>query len=161
MEGAGGRVTGQVIQLVRFLPADPCALCRRMTSPWQVAQELMTDEERRQRQAAAATAPKNAADHYWRDLPQLNTVGYLTTTAGALAAGYVIGWVTGRFAPPFSRLQMNLGAPLLDVTDVDETPRSECTCRRVRGMADQAAPDALITAPTHWPRPQTMGKSAT
>jgi len=161
LEGGSGRITGQVIQLVRFLPADPCALCRRMTVPWRVAQELMSEDERKQRRAAAAAARErgNPADHYWHDVPQLNTVGYLTTTAGAMAAGYVVGWVTGRFVPPFSRLQMNLAAPFFDVTDVDEKPRPDCPCRRVRGMADQAIAEALITAPTHWPRPQTLGES--
>jgi hypothetical protein len=118
-----------------------------------MAQEPMSPEEREQRRTAAAAAQKDGRDAgaYWRDPPQLNTVGYLTTTLGAMAAGYAIGWVTGRFDPPFRRLQMNLVAPDLDVTDVDVKPLSSCPCRRMRGGADQAAVDALINAPTHWP----------
>jgi molybdopterin-synthase adenylyltransferase len=152
LEGRNGVVSGQVIQCVRFLPRDPCPFCRDMILPERVAQELMSEVERAQRRAAADTARKRGEDArgYWRDQPQLNTVGYLTTAAGALAAGY-IGWLTGRFDPPFTRLQMNLVAPYLDVTDADSAPKLDCTCRRALGWADQGAADALITAPSHWP----------
>jgi hypothetical protein len=75
--------------------------------------------------------------------------------AGSMAAGFAIGWLTGRFDPPFKRLQLNLGAKFLDVTDSDEIPQRGCICRRVRGWADQAA-DALITAPDHWPPPKRL-----
>lgn len=161
LEGTRGKVTGQVIQIVRFLAADPCALCRDMIVPWRVAQELMSDEERAQRRASALAAARDetaadagtaAAAGYWRDMPQLNTVGYLTTTAGAMTAGYAIGWITGRFDPPFERLQLNLSAPLLETADIPTPPRARCSCRRVQGYADQARADQLISAPLHWPR---------
>ncbi len=76
-----------------------------MINPTQVAQELMNDEEREQRRRVAMEAESKGQDGnpYWKNLPQLNTVGYLTTMAGALAAGYVIGWLTGRFDPPFRK----------------------------------------------------------
>jgi hypothetical protein len=153
LEGQGGKVTAQVLQIIRFLAADPCALCRGLVSPQRLAQELMSPEECAQRSAAARKAEEQNADAnaYWHDMPQLNTVGYLTTTAGAMLAGYAIGWLTGRFDVPFERLQLNLTGKLLDVTDCEELPRPDCTCRRVRGWADQAAADALITAPGHWP----------
>lgn len=153
LEGAAGAVTGQIAQFVRFLPADPCALCRGMINPGRLAQELMPETERQQRRAAAAAARYQGDDGhaYWLEEPQLNTVGYLTTATGALAAGYAIGWVTGRFKPPFSRLQMNLVAPYLDVTDLVQEPRRGCACRRARGWADQGNVDALISAPDHWP----------
>ena len=153
LEGRDGRVSGQVVQLVRFLADDGCALCRRMITPWRLTQELMSEEERAARRVAALQAAGRGepAGGYWRDVPQLNTVGYLTTVAGAMAAGYAIGWITGRFEPPFGRLQLNLSAPLLDVTDVDDPPQSECPCRRARGTADQGAVDALISPPAHWP----------
>jgi hypothetical protein len=152
LEGNGGTVTGQIAQFVRFLAADPCALCRGMIVPERVKQELMGDGERAQRRAAAAAARLRGenAGGYWFEEPQLNTVGYLTTAAGALAAGYAIGWLSGRFEPPFSRLQMNLVSPFYDVTDVNEIPRPYCACRRVRGWADQGNVDALVTAPNHW-----------
>ncbi|MBI3864175.1 MAG: ThiF family adenylyltransferase [Planctomycetia bacterium] len=158
LEGQGGSVTGQIAQIVRFLPADACALCRGMVQSVKLHQELMSEEERERRREAARAAAirgENAAA-YWSDEPQLNTVGYLTTAVGALTAGYVLGWLTGRFATPFERLQMNLVAPFLDVTDNHVTPRADCTCRRVRGWADQAQADALISAPGHWPSVQLV-----
>ena len=158
LEGSAGKVTGQIAQFVRFLAADPCALCRGMIVPERLTQELMSESEREQRRAAAAAADLRGDDArgYWFEGPQLNTVGYLTTATGALAAGYAIGWLTGRFEPPFSRLQLNLVAPYLDVTDSDQAARSDCACRRIRGWGDQADADALITAPRHWPPVQQV-----
>ena len=72
------------------------------------------------------------------------------SSGGGMGASHAIGWITGRFDPPFRRLQMNFAAPHLDVTDVDVLPRPHCPCRRIRGWADQAGVDALITAPDHW-----------
>ena len=152
LEGGGGIVTGQCLQFVRFLSSDPCALCRDMVSSQRISQELMSDAERATRRQAAQNAKAKGEDPgpYWSEQPQLNTVGYLTTTAGALAAGYAIGWLTGRFDPPFSRLQANLVAPFWDVTDFHPPVRDECPCNRVRGWGDQANADALISAPYHW-----------
>jgi hypothetical protein len=158
LEGKAGQISGQIIQLVRFLSSDPCALCREMIDPLRVAEELMSPEDREARQAEAQAAVESGRDPnpYWRGLPQLNTVGYLTTTAGAMAAGYAIGWITGSFDPPFSRLQMNLGSPFLDVHEVQQEPRSSCSCSRRRGWADQASADALISAPPHWLPPELI-----
>lgn len=152
LEGQEGTITGQILQLIRFLAADPCALCRGLILPERLARELMSPQERVQRQMAAAEARERGDDPhpYWHDDVQLNTVGYLTTIAGAMAAGYAIGWLTGRFDPPFNRLQMNLTERFFDVTDSQNERRSECICSRVRGWADQAVADALITAPSHW-----------
>jgi ThiF family len=153
LEGSQGDVTGQIIQLTRFLAADPCALCRGLVLPNRLAQELIDPEERERRRAASAAAVEQGmdGDAYWRDVPQLNTVGYLTTTAGAMAAGYAIGWLSRRFDPPFERLQLNLGGKFVDATNSEEVPRADCVCRRVRGWADQASGDAMITSPSHWP----------
>ena len=153
LEGDAGRVTGQIAQFVRFLPADPCVLCRDMIDPRRVAQELMSPEERANRRAAAAAAQEggNAPDPYWLNERQINTVGYLTSTVGAMLAGYAIGWLTGRFNPPFERLQMNFVAPFLDVTDLDQAQRADCPCAKFRGWADQGCADALVSAPPHWP----------
>jgi molybdopterin/thiamine biosynthesis adenylyltransferase len=158
LEGSGGKVTGQILQLVRFLTTDPCALCRRMTDSRRLTQELMSAEERARRQAAAADALRRGEppDPYWAEEAQLNTVGYLTTVAGALAAGYAIGWITGRFDPPFTRLQANLVAKFLDTTDLDETASVDCSCRKVRGWADLGNAHAQVTAPPHWPTPRNL-----
>ena len=153
LEGENGKITGQVLQLVRFLAADPCALCREMVFPHRIAEELMSPEEREFRQAEAEAARNRGEDPnpYWQGIPQLNTVGYLTGIAGAMAAAYAIGWITGRFSPPFSRTQMNLVAEYFDVQDIPASPRELCSCRRGRGHADQGQIDALISAPSHWP----------
>jgi molybdopterin/thiamine biosynthesis adenylyltransferase len=153
LEGQSGRLTGQVMQFVRFLSSDPCALCRQLIVPPRLAQELMSQEERDQRRRAAQEALRrgDAANPYWHNEPQLNTVGYLTTTAGAIIAGYAIGMITGRFDAPFSRLQINLSDPAYDVHDITDDSRPECTCRKVRGWAQQSDRFSLISAPTHWP----------
>ena len=153
LEGENGNVTGQVAQFVRFLAADPCALCRGMIVQSRLNQELMSDEELAQRRAAAKEAQQRGEDPdpYWRAQPQINTVGYLTTAVGAMIGGYAIGWITDRFDAPFERMQMNFVSKYLDVTDLHQTQRSDCACGRFRGWADQGKADALITAPDHWP----------
>ncbi len=156
LEGDEGRVTGQIAQFVRMLAADPCVLCREMIDPRRVAQELMSADERAQRLIAAAEAERRGddPDPYWQTQRQINTVGYLTTSVGAMIAGYAIGLLTKRFDPPFQRLQMNFVARYLDVTDLPQQQRTDCSCARFRGWADQANADALISAPTHWPIPK-------
>jgi molybdopterin/thiamine biosynthesis adenylyltransferase len=154
-EGSGGKVTGQIIQLISFFAKDPCALCRRMIDSQQVAQELMTESERGRRRVAAGEASTRGdnPNRYWRETPQLNTVGYLTTVAGAMATGYVIGMLTRRFDLPFTRMQMNLSARFLDVTDVPDLRRDHCDCNRLAGSADQGGIDPFVTAPWHWAKP--------
>lgn len=124
----------------------------RLVVPGRLTQELMSAEERVQRQRAAQEARERGSDGnpYWHEIAQLNTVGYLTTVAGAMIAGYAIGWLTGRFDAPFERLQLDLTAKLLGVVDPQDVSRPDCVCRRVRGLADQAMADALISPPSHW-----------
>ena len=151
LDGEGGVVTAQVMQFRRFLAADPCPRCRGMITQWQLNQELMSPEERERRQAdAEAARARGTEPHaYWRDEPQLNTVGFLTTAAGALAAGYAMGWITDRFGLKSSLLEASLLLPSL--TPRADSVRPECTCTRVRGWADQGERYTLITAPAHWP----------
>ncbi|MBI3568923.1 MAG: ThiF family adenylyltransferase [Gemmatimonadetes bacterium] len=153
LEGGDGRVTGQIIQFVRYLAADACAWCRATIDPVRLAQELASPAERARRLSAAAEAIARGepGDPYWRHERQLDTVGYLTTTAGSLVAGYAIGWLTARFDPPFARLQMNVTAPGLETIDCDTNPRDDCVCRRMRGWAEQASSEAFVVAPAHWP----------
>ena len=158
LEGSEGVVRGQIIQLLRWLPADPCALCRGLIDPRRVSQELMSEQERESRRAAAQAAnPGGEPDSaYWEEIPQLNTVGYLTTTAGALAAGYAVGWITGRFEPPFERLQMNLVAREFEVIAWEDETSDKCACRRVRGWGHQGYAEAWVTAPEHWPPAEVL-----
>lgn len=159
LEGQSGRVTGQVLQLVRMLPADPCVYCREMVDAVRVTQELMGPEEQARHQAAArqAVARGESGRPYWRDSAQLNAVGYLTTATGALAAGYAIGWLTGRFEPPFEVLQADLAQPEWAVTDRPTIVARPCGCGDLYGVADQGVEHALILAPEHWPRPELTG----
>ena len=152
LAGADGTVTAQVAQFRRCLASDPCMRCRGMISQWRLNQELMSLEERRQRREDADAARLRGEDPtaYWRDEPQLNTVGYLTTAAGSLAAGYAIGWITGRFEPRFTTLEASLLVPSLAVIR-EEPLNSECHCTMARGWADQGARYSLITAAPHWP----------
>jgi tRNA A37 threonylcarbamoyladenosine dehydratase len=153
LEGQCGQVSGQVIQLARFLSSDPCALCRDMVDPRRVAQDLMSPEEQERRRQAADAAMKRGDDPnpYWHLEPQLNTVGYLTTAAASLAAGYSIGYLTGRFKTPFSRIQLNLNSSYLDVVEPHDVVRKDCPCSRIRGSADQGSADAFVHTPSHWP----------
>jgi molybdopterin/thiamine biosynthesis adenylyltransferase len=153
LEGRDGHVTGQIGQLVRLLPDDRCVICRGVIRLDLVAFELMSDEEKASRRAAAAAAEAAGEDPnpYWKTAPQINTVGSVTTTIGALAANYAIGWITGRFVPPFSRLQMNLIDPLLGVDDYDRSRADECICQQIRGWADQGVAKSVISVPSHWP----------
>jgi molybdopterin/thiamine biosynthesis adenylyltransferase/proteasome lid subunit RPN8/RPN11 len=155
LEGRAGQITGQIVQLTRVLPADPCPYCRGTVNPVRLQQELMSPDERARRRAAAERAGvlDERNNGYWEDLPQLNTVGYLTTAAGAMAAAYAVGLISGRFAPPFSRLQLNLSAAEFDAVEAGGVSRPSCACRRVRGLADQGRADAYVTAPLHWPPP--------
>lgn len=152
IEGRDGRVTGQIGQLVRFLSNDPCALCRGMVDPKRAREELLADgnRERRRTEATAGPAETPAVPVDPGAISQIDTVGYITTVTGTLAAGYVIGWLSGRFDAPFERLQMNFVADCLDVTNRKQIPRADCTCRRVRGWADQGA-ESSFEPPAHWP----------
>lgn len=147
IEGANGRVTGQIIQLVVFRPDDPCPICRGMIDPVRVSQELMSLEEREAIKKAAGEGSVPPEAH---EIPQIDTVGYITTISGTLAAGYVIGWLTGRFEPPFERMQMNLVAECLDVTNRPQKHDPSCNCRSSRGLGDTGRAFAPFKVPAHW-----------
>ncbi|KAA2244262.1 ThiF family adenylyltransferase [Salinarimonas soli] len=158
IEGRDGVVTGQIIQLVRFLAADPCPACRGMISTVRLRQELLSPEERltAAQQAAEAIARGERPDPIATAIPQIDTVGYITTTAGTLAAGYVVGWLTGRFDPRFERLQLDLVAESLGAVDRPQRWRPDCACGRVRGQADQAIDPPPVQPPPHWPEPRRL-----
>jgi hypothetical protein len=81
----------------------------------------------------------------------LITVGYLTSTAGSLAAGYAIGWLTGKFRMPHSRFQFDISAPEFGFVDVERKRVATCSCGRTIGFADQARADRSVSMPAHWP----------
>ena len=153
-EGRDGKVTAQLVEITQYAPELPCAFCSNCVSTWPITVECMTDDERKQRKDAAAEAAKRGEDGtlYWGgDLAQLPTVGYLTTNAGSLVAGYAINWLAGTSDLPHSRFQFDLGQPEFGFRIINRKRAASCTCGRIIGHGDQA--DAMITKPHHWPRP--------
>ncbi len=155
MEGREGKITGQVVQLNKLFPSDPCVFCREMVDTQVAGQELMTDEEIEERRAEALEAAKanRNPDAYWKDVPQLNTVGYLTTWAASLAAGYVIGYLTGRFSMAKNRLELSITPRGIQIIEKDEKINPACGCTAALGSAGQDLHTIISTAPGHWPRP--------
>jgi molybdopterin/thiamine biosynthesis adenylyltransferase len=153
IEGADGIITGQLVQIVRFLAADPCPVCRGMISLLRVEQELLPAATRLDpaRQAELAIVAGMRPDPILTAIPQIDTVGYITTTAGTLAAGFAIGWLTGRFDPRFERLQLNLVSDCLGAVDRPQAAKPGCYCTRSRGRADQSDCGRPIAVPLHWP----------
>ena len=156
MDGERGKVTLQNIEITRFWPGDPCAFCRRKIVPNILSWELMADEERVARQEAAkiAAAEGGKPDMYWGGRPrQLHTVGYLTTMAGSLAMGYIVGAVTGTFKMPHQRFQFDPSVERFGFAPYAEESRvAECQCGKYVGFADAALHARTVGRPAHWPR---------
>jgi len=152
-ETKNGLVTGEIARLTFYSPGGPCANCLGLVDPWRATVELMSDEERdrRRREANRAELRGDNAGAYWTEVPEIPTVGHFTSMAGALAASYAIGWLTGKFAPPHRCFEFNILAPRFDYVGFDALRRSGCYCETLIGHADQGAYAALISAPPHWP----------
>jgi hypothetical protein len=152
LDGRGGRVECEVAQFVSYMPGGPCAFCCDLVDSWALTVELMTEEEReeRRRQADVAVARGDRPDGYWRELPQLLTVGDFTTVAGALAANYAKGMLTGRFKMPAPFFQIDALAADFGFVGMRVDPRPSCACAELVGHADQGAQRQVITAPSHW-----------
>jgi hypothetical protein len=158
LEGKDGRITGQTIQLVHFACDSPCAACRDMINWQRITQELMSEAEREARRRAAAEARQRGEDPdpYWRDEPQINTVGYLTTATGALAAGTALGIITRTFEPGFARAQINALNYPVDLVDWPQGRRNDCPCGQLLGYSDLHPSKRFITPPLHWPPVRTI-----
>jgi molybdopterin/thiamine biosynthesis adenylyltransferase len=152
-ESKNGSVTGEIGRLTFYSPGGPCAHCLGLVDPWRATVELMSEEEkdRRRREAKEAKLRGDDAGAYWRDAPEIPTVGHFTSMAGALAASYAIGWLTGKFTPPNRYFEFNILSPNFDYVGFDAPCRSGCYCETLIGHADQGAHAALISAPPHWP----------
>ena len=112
----------------------------------------MSDEEkdRRRREAKEAKLRGDNAGTYWKDVPEIPTVGHFTSMAGALVASYAIGWLTGKFAPPHRYFEFNILAPGFDYVGFNAPSRSQCYCETMIGHADQGAHASIISAPSYW-----------
>lgn len=152
IEGENGKVTGQIAQFARLFPDDACVRCRRMINLNNVQAELNAGDDWARSEGEEQTT--NPIDGEMAPpLPeetQIDTVGYMTTAMGALSAGYVIGWLTGRFEAPFERLQINLLADHWDVTDQHQERQEDCVCGLLQGHADQGG-EIAYPVPSHWP----------
>lgn len=153
MDGEKGKVTTQLVEFNRYSPELPCAFCSGLIDGASMSEELMTEAEReeRRRAAMAAKARGDDADQYWKGRPrQLNTVGYLTTAAGGLAAGYVEGMLTGAFEMPHDRFQFDIGQPRLAAVVPARERHPECSCGTRIGWATQASSYRSVLLPPHW-----------
>lgn len=163
LEGKEGRLVAEVGQFAIYSPLLPCAYCRHLIDSWRLSVELMSDEEKkaRQQEAAAAAQRGDDAGSYWRDVPEIHTVGHLTTLAAALATSYGIGWLTGKFRAPASFFQFNILEDNLGYVPVEMDKKPNCACATRVGYADQGSASTTVTAPVHWPTPQVLSISGT
>jgi hypothetical protein len=152
-QGKNGQVTSQLIEITRYGDGDACPFCQGRISAAGLNAELMHPEERERCIAAAAAAIKRGEDGtaYWQGgPPQLPAVGYLTTTAGAMAAGYGLNWLLGTAGLPHQRMQFDLGKPEFGFVGLEEGRLPECGCARWLAHGDQG--ERSVTMPAHFPR---------
>ena len=151
--GQNGRVTSQLIEIARYSAGEPCPYCQDRIPALGLNEELMPPYERERCAMAAAEAIKRGEDGtaYWQGgPPQLPAVGYLTTVAGAMAAGYALNWLLGTATMPHQRMQFDLGVPEFGFVSVDANQQPSCGCIRWQGYADQG--ERTVTMPAHFPR---------
>lgn len=159
MRAKHGKLTEQVGEFARYTADEPCAWCLGRINQKLLWYEFMSDEERERRKRAAAEALARGIDgeHYWGgEPPKELTVGYMTTTIGAMQAGYAEGWITGSSQMPHQRFQFDLGMPLLGAVPADKPRNPECSCNRTKGWSDQARADRSVSRPAHWPESEIL-----
>ncbi len=156
-EGKNGKITAELVDVTQYSPELPCPFCSGCVCTWPLTVECMSEDEKRQRNEAAAEAARRGEDArlYWSGgPPQLPTVGHLTTNAGSLIAGYAIKWLAGVADVPHSRFQFDLCSPEFGFKVVNRKRSNGCACGTAVGHGDQA--DASITRPNHWPPPSRL-----
>lgn len=151
-------IDSQLLRIILYGPDDPCYICHGFYDPARIANELMSDNEKsiRMEQAERAIAGGHDPNQYWTHVPLLHTVGHVTTTIASMVAGYSIGILTGRFAPPFNFLELDL-LKLNQIKHGLETmsecyeKATSCTCIETIGHGDQDQISRIAFAPFHWP----------
>jgi hypothetical protein len=158
LDGSAGAVTAEVMQFARYHPGAPCIYCRGLVDATQLAFELMPPAERAERKRAAEEAARRGerADMYWRERPQLLTVGHLTTATAAIVAAYAVGLLSGRFKPPATFFQCDILADGFGYAPVEIDAAPSCACSELIGYADQGATRSVIAMPSHWPEPRIV-----
>jgi molybdopterin/thiamine biosynthesis adenylyltransferase len=151
-ESEKGSITGEIGRITIYSPGGPCAYCLALVDSWRATVELMSEEEkeRRRQEARLAQLRGDDAGGYWKDVPEIPTVGHFTSMAGALVASYAIGLLTGKFVPPHQYIEFNILTPNFGYVGFDAPCRSGCYCESLIGYADQGAHASLISAPSHW-----------
>jgi hypothetical protein len=156
--GNTGKVTAQMIDMTRLGPGDPCPFCLGRIDAHALSAELMPESERQERREAAAAAIRRGEDGtaYWGgDIPLLPAVGYLTTVAGSLAAGYALNWLLGTAQMPHSHFQFDVGASEFAFAADTTQRRPSCSCSRQLGFGDCG--DRSVTMPKHFARAIELG----
>lgn len=157
MRAKDGKLKLQLVEICYNAPHYPCPFCLGRIDQKALAYELMTDEERKQRKEAAKEAEARGADgsQYWGgEPPQELTVGYLTSLAGSMVAGYAQNLLTGSARLPHQRFQFDVGWEKLGVAPVTGKRSADCSCAKTIGQSDQARADRSVSRPPHWPRPE-------
>lgn len=156
--GEDGKITSEVTQVIKYSPNLPCARCLSQINSRLIELELMTDEEKAKRKALAVEALERGEkpEGYWEDVPQIHTVGHLTSMAGALVSGYAIGWLTGCFSMPANYFQFDFLATKFNYVSIDIDKRVDCYCNKNVGFSDQGARWSLLEAPSHWPKAKVI-----
>ncbi len=154
-----GKLKAQIVEICRHSPQLPCPFCLGRIDANLLSFELMTEEERSQRRQVAAAAEAEGIDGraYWvgDPAPEL-TVGYLTTLAGSLAAGYAENLLMGAAEMPHQRFQFDVGLPRFGFNPVEKPRNPDCSCGKTIGYADQARADRSVSRPAHWPQPRIL-----
>jgi hypothetical protein len=159
MRAKEGKLKLQLVEVCYNAPQYPCAFCLGRIDQKALAYELMTDEERKWRKEAAKEALAKGLDgsQYWGgEPPQELTVGYLTSLAGSMAAGYVQNLLTGSAQLPHQRFQFDVGWEKLGVAPVIGKRSADCSCGKTTGHGDQARADRSVSQPPHWPPPELI-----
>jgi len=157
MRAKDAKLKLQLVEICQIAPQLPCPFCLGRIDQKTLSYELMTEEERKWRREAAKEAEAKGLDgaQYWGgDPPQELTVGYLTSLAGSMAAGYAQNLLTGAARMPHQRFQFDVGWEKLGVVPVHGKRNPECSCERMIGFADQARADRSVSRPPHWPPPR-------
>ena len=155
MRAEGGLLREQIGEIAFFAPGLPCPWCMGRVDVNGIRYETATEAERQFRAAAAAAAEQRGVDgaQYWGGTPPPElTVGYLTTTVGAMGAGYAQNLLLGSGKLPHNRFQFDLGFSSLGVVADVRPQRDDCACRRAVGWSDQARADRSVSHPSHWPQ---------
>jgi hypothetical protein len=154
MRAEEGVLREQVAEIALYAPGLPCPWCRGRVDVNGIRYETATEAERQFRAAAAAAAEQRGLDgaQYWGGTPPAElTVGYLTTTVGAMGAGYAQNLLLGSAKLPHHRFQFDLGMSSLGVVADNRPPRTGCACQRAVGRGDQARADRSVSHPAHQP----------